>query len=484
MVEKSAGKALKLGAKIRRLRRAAGLTQAQLAERLDISPSYLNLIEHNNRNVTVDLLLRLAEQFGLNLADLAEDEEGGLVADLMEVFGDTLFEEMDLTTTDVRELVSATPVASKAVVALYDAYRKTQMDVLTLTEQVSDEAGALLDFESQLPAERVSDFIQENSNHFPDIEEEAERVRRDARLDARDPFNAMTDYMQTAYGIRVAVLPPAPQAEAARRFDPALRTLEISERLARHSRTFQLAHQLGLVAAGSIFDMLLNEGGLTSGETRALGKVALANYFAAALIMPYEPFLESAKALRYDIELLQHHFGTSFEQICHRLTTLQRPGRKGVPFHMLRVDIAGNVSKRFSLSGLRIPRYGGACPRWNVYAAFLSPGVINAQISLMPDKESYFCIARTVTTGTGGYGAPQSFLSIGLGCEIGHARELVYADGIDLDNPDRGIPAGTQCRTCERMDCRQRAFPPVYHRLNIDENVRGLSAYVSTTPSR
>jgi len=234
MTDKSAGKALKLGAKIRRLRRAGGMTQAQLAAKLGISPSYLNLIEHNNRNVTVDLLLRLAEQFGLNLTDLAEDEEGQLVADLMEVFGDDMFEAMDLTNTDVRDLVSATPTASKAVVALYDAYRKTQMDILTLTEQVSDEAGALLDFESQLPAERVSDFIQEHANHYPDIEAEAERIRQEARLDARDPFNAMVDYAQSALGVRVAVLPPAPGAEAARRYDPTGRTLEISERLARH----------------------------------------------------------------------------------------------------------------------------------------------------------------------------------------------------------------------------------------------------------
>lgn len=480
-MSKTAGKTLKLGAKIRRLRRASGMTQAQLAGKLGISASYLNLIEHNNRNVTVDLLLRLADQFGLDLSDLAEDEEGQLVADLMEVFGDNMFEEMDLTTTDVRELVSATPVASKAVIALYDTYRKTQMDVLTLTEQVSDEAGALLDFESQLPAEQVSDFIQENSNYFPDIESEAERIRHDAHVETRDPFNAMVDYAKTAFGIRVAILPPAPGAETARRYDPTSRTLEISEMLARNSRLFQLAHQIGLLAASPVFEMLLNEGGLKTGEARALGKVALANYFAAALIMPYEPFLESAKSLRYDIELLQHHFGVGFEQVCHRLTSLQRPGDKGVPFHMLRVDIAGNVSKRFSLSGLRIPRYGGACPRWNVYTAFLSPGVINAQISIMPDREKYFCIARTIHTRTGGYGAPQSFLSIGLGCELSHARDLVYADGIDLDNPDRGVPAGVQCRTCERMDCRQRAFPPVYHRLNIDENVRGLSAYVSTS---
>ncbi len=426
------------------------------------------------------MLLRLAEQFGLDLSDLAEDEEGQLVADLMEVFGDDMFEEMDLTTTDVRELVSATPVASKAIVALYDTYRKKQMDVLTLTEQVSDEAVALLDFESQLPAEQVSDFIQTNSNHFPDIEAEAERIRLEADIDKRDPFNAMVDFMKTAFGVRVAVLPPAPGAETARRFDTTSRTLEISEMLARHSRIFQLAHQIGLLAATPVFDMLLNEGGLKIGEARSLGKVALANYFAAALSMPYASFLKSAKALRYDVELLQHHFGVSFEQVCHRLTTLQRPGDKGIPFHMLRVDIAGNVSKRFSLSGLRIPRYGGACPRWNVYAAFLSPGVINAQVSVMPDREKYFCIARTIHTRTGGYGAPQSFLSIGLGCELSFARELVYADGIDLDNPDRGVPAGVQCRTCERMDCRQRAFPPVYHKLNIDENVRGLSAYVST----
>jgi len=470
----------KLGAKIRRLRRGGGMTQAQLAERLGISASYLNLIEHNNRNVTVELLLRLADHFGLNLADLAEDEEGRLLGDLMEVFGDEMFEPLDLTTVDVRELVAATPTGAKAVLALYDAYRKTQTNVLALTEQVSEEASVLLDFESQLPAEKVSDFIQENANHFPDIEAEAERIRGEAGLGSADPFVAMAEYATMKFAIRVAVLPPALGVETARRYDPAKRTLEISEMLPAGSRVFQLAHQIGLLAVSPVFDMLLNEGGLTEGEARTLGRVALANYFAAALLMPYDQFLESAKSLRYDVELLQHHFGASFEQICHRLTTLQRPGNKGVAFHMMRVDISGNISKRFSLSGLRIPRYGGACPRWNIYAAFLSPGVVNAQISTMTDGQKYFCIARTIHNRTGGYGAPQSILSIGLGCALSDARALVYADGIDLKNPDGGIPAGTQCRTCERMDCRQRAFPPVYHRLNINENVRGLSAYVST----
>jgi hypothetical protein len=207
--------------------------------------------------------------------------------------------------------------------------------------------------------------------------------------------------------------------------------------------------------------------------------MAQANYFAAAFLMPYGDFLRRAKASRYDIEMLEHHYGVSFEQVCHRLTTLQRPRARGIPFHMLRTDIAGNVSKRFSLSGIHIPRHGGACPRWNVYSAFLQPGSINVQISRMPDGGTYFCLARTLHKRGGGYGAPQSIMSIGLGCEIGHARELVYADGVDFDNPHVVVPIGASCRTCPRLDCRQRAVPPAARRLNLDENVRGPSAYVS-----
>ncbi|MDP6351686.1 MAG: short-chain fatty acyl-CoA regulator family protein [Alphaproteobacteria bacterium] len=468
----------RLGGKIRRLRRNAGMSQARLAGRLSISASYLNLIEHNRRNVTVALLLKLTDMFGLELADLAKDDEGQLVADLMEAFADNLFDDHDVTTNDLRELVSSTPTAARAVLALYRAYHSAQGDMRTLAAQVSDEAEAMLDFESTQPAEQVSDFIQANANHFPDIEDEAERIRAEAGLDSADPAAGLVNYLQTAFGVRVAILPPAPGFETVRRFLAPSRTLEISEALPQPSRNFQIAHQLGLLAASPVFEMLSKEGNLAEGEPRALGRIALANYFAGALLMPYEPFLDSATALRCDIELLQHHFNVSFEQACQRLTSLQRPGAQGVPFHMLRVDIAGNISKRFTLSGLRIPRYGGACPRWNVYSAFLSPGTINAQISRMSDGGSYFCIARTVQKGVGGHGAPKSILSIGLGCELAYARELVYADGFDLESSEAGIAAGLQCRSCDRMECRQRAFPPVYHRLNIDENRRAVSAYV------
>lgn len=470
----------KLGAKIRRLRRESKMTQADLAQKLGVSASYLNLIEHNRRNVTVALLLRLSEIFKLDFQDLAEDEESQLVADLMEAFGDDFFEDSEITTTDVRELVTSAPMAAKGVLALYDAYKNTKDDARSMADKLSKEAEALLEFESRLPAEQVSDYIQANQNHFPDIEDEAARVWRDAELRRGDLQNGLLDYLKTEFGVRTAVLPPGPGGGTVRKYDATRHTLELSDGLPPSSRLFQIAHQVGLLSAAPVFDMLLNEGGLKTGEARSLGRVALANYFASAVLMPYDDYLKTAKSLRYDVELLQHHFGVSFEQACHRLTTMQRPGDKGVPFHMLRVDIAGNISKRVSISGLRIPRYGGACPRWNVYTSFLSPGVISAQVSRMPDGDTYFCIARTIHKHTGGYGEPKSFLAIGLGCEITYAPELVYADGIDLENPDRATPAGVQCRTCSRTDCRQRAFPPLYQRLNIDENVRGLSAYVSS----
>jgi len=470
----------RIGSTIRRLRREHGLTQARMAERLGISASYLNLIENNQRNVTATLLLKLAESFGLAFADLADDDDGQLLADLMEMFGDPLFESHDIRTTDVRDVVTANVAAARAMVTLYDAYRKAQTDLATLAERfpAADDNALALE-RPDLPTEMVSDFIQANANYFEELEAAAEQVRSEALLPIGDPFRGLVAYLQETCGVRVAVLPPAARHGTVRRYDPVARTLVISEMLPPASRNFQVAQQIGLITANETIDALLDKGGLAESEARAVGRGALANYFAAALLMPYGPFLETARMVRYDIEMLEHHFATSFEQVCHRLTALQRPGEKGVPFHMLRVDIAGNISKRFSLSGFRFPRHGGACARLNVYSAFMTPGQIHVQVSRMPNGASYFCIARTVRKRGGGYGMPESYYSIGLGCAMEHAGELVYADGMDFDNPDRAIPVGTACRICERMDCRQRAFPPIHHRLNIDENVRGLSAYVS-----
>jgi predicted transcriptional regulator len=209
--------------------------------------------------------------------------------------------------------------------------------------------------------------------------------------------------------------------------------------------------------------------------------VSLAGYFAGAVLMPYTRFLEAARSERYDLELLGHRFRTSFEQVCHRLTTLRRPGAEGVPFHFVRIDLAGNISKRFSASGLRFARFSGACPRWNVFQAFMTPGLVRTQVSQMPDGAMYFWVARTLRKNATGHRAPYTMLAIGLGCDVRYARELVYADGVDLENRDAVVPVGVTCRVCERLECEQRAFPAVQFSLKVDANVRGISAYAPVT---
>lgn len=469
----------KIGAKLRRLRRDDGMTQAQLAERLGISPSYLNLIEHNRRKVTVAIMMRLSDLFEIPVAELADSEESRLYTDVMEALGDELFQDLDLRTHDVRDLVESSPETARALLQLYDAYHTTLTDARSLAARAAEEEGGGIAFASQAPADLISDLIQERQNFFQDLEDEADRVRREIGIVETQSDDPLTDYLRTAHGCRVAFVPPVAGRNFQRRYDKAQNLLEVSARIPQQSRSFHLAQQIGLMSAAPVLDMLLTENGIRDGEARALGRIALANYFAAALLMPYDDFLTAARDTRYDIELLQHRYGVSFEQAAHRLTSLNRPDLKGVPLHMLRVDLAGNVSKRFSLSGLPIPRHGGACARWNVYSAFLNPGTIQAQVSKLPEGTAFFCIARTVTKGGVGFGAQRSVLSIGLGCDVRYAKEIVYADGLDLERPERFSEIGVACRICERMDCGQRAFPPVHLRFRVDETVRGPSPYTA-----
>jgi predicted transcriptional regulator/DNA-binding XRE family transcriptional regulator len=468
-----------LGAKIRALRRQKGLTQAQLAARLGISASYLNLIEHNKRSLSAPLLIQLADVFDLDLRALSSESHARIIADVMEVFGDPIFESHDVTNQEVRDLCAATPTAARAILTLYQAYRATReaSDSLAATLSAGDPEGV---DSTHLPTEEVSDLIQRHRNFFPELEEGAEALWRDARLDREYLYTSLVKYLR-ALGVEVRIVRTAEMHGAVRRYDPDRKELLLSEVLRRGSRNFQLAYQVGILTQAEILDRFAAEPHLTSPSARALARVALANYFAGAVLMPYEPFLEAARSERYDIDLLGHRFRASYEQTCHRLTTLHRPGAEGVPFHMVRVDIAGNISKRFSASGLRFARFSGACPRWSVFEAFTTPGLIRTQLSEMPDGKAYFWIARTVNREYGGWHAPRSMVAIGLGCEASRARELVYADGIDLENREVRVPVGITCRLCERMDCEQRAFPPLQHPLRVDEHVRGVSFYAPVT---
>jgi predicted transcriptional regulator/transcriptional regulator with XRE-family HTH domain len=469
-----------LGAKVRSLRRARGMTQAALAERLGISASYLNLIEHHRRSLSAPLLIKLAGLFELDLKSLSDDQHARETADLMEVFGDPLFDAHDVTTAEVKDLVATCPSAARAVLALYRGYREAREATDTLMARLSagdpEAAGS-----AQLPTEEVSDLLQRHMNHFPELEAAAEALWRDARLEGADLGSAL-GHRLGELGVQVRIGRDAELGGAMRRFDPATGTLWLSEVLRRGSRHLQLAHQIGLLTLQPTLDRLAAEPHLTSEASRRLARVSLANYFAAAVLMPYAPFLEAARSERYDIELLGHRFRVGFEQIGHRLTTLRRPGAEGIPFHMVRVDVAGNISKRFSASGLRFARFSGACPRWTVFEAFTTLGQIRTQLSQMPDGTTYFWVARTVRREGGAYHAPRSVLSIGLGCEVSHARDLVYADGVDLSARGAVVPVGITCRLCDRMDCEQRAFPPLQHPLTVDENVRGVSFYAPAVP--
>lgn len=467
-----------LGRKIRAVRSRERLTQSAMAKRLGISPSYLNLIENDRRPVTAALLVRLAHEFGLDIGALAAGGDPGLDADLMEVFGDPLFDETPVTPRDVRELVAASPELARAIVKLHGAWRHARASAETLAESVLDREDLSRFDRTRVSSEQVSDLLERHRNHFPELEEAAERVWRDGRLDEHDLFASLTGYLHRAHGITVDVRTVGEMGAALRRFDPTRKLLLLSEGLRRGSRNFQLAQQIGLVAAAPALDHYAADPQLASDEARALARVALASYFAAAVLMPYAPFLRAAEQERYDVDLLGHRFRATWEQICHRLTTLRRPGAEGVPFYMVRVDLGGNISKKLGgTETIRFPRFGGLCPLWNVHAAFLQPGQVRTQLSRFPDGRVMFSVARTVRRQYGGFHAPATLHAISIGCPIDFAPRLVYADGVDLGAEHVGVPVGTTCRLCPRLDCQARAFPPIQTPLRVDENVRGVSFY-------
>lgn len=475
---------VRLGSKVRTLRRRGQLTQTQLAAKLEISPSYLNLIEHNQRPLPGHLLVKLAQTLHVDLAAFADDSQARIADSLQEVFADPLLEEHSVTTNDVRELAES-PAASRAIIALFHAYKSSVQSMRDLASQLYD-GGVLQGIDPvHLPSEEASDVIQENLNYFPELEKAAEDITRRASLDRADMYRSIVAYLRERQRVEVVLTPVSLDRGFIRRFDPETRTLYLSEVLPPWSRQFQVAHQLGLIEANSAIEAILarSQKNLNTPESVKLCRVALANYFASALLMPYDAFYRLAEDMRYDIELLQHHYTASWEQVCHRLTTLRKPGATGVSFHFVRVDIAGNISKRFSGTGIRFARFSGSCPRWDVHAAFLTPGRIRTQFSQMPDGTAYFCVARTIRKSFG-YASGDALMAVGIGCPVKDARKLVYADGYDLENLDAAVPIGTTCRLCERVDCEQRAFPPMQHGLKVDENVRGRSFYAPAEGAR
>lgn len=473
-------KTLRIGGKLRRLRQEKRLNQAQMAGELGISPSYLNLMESNQRPVTASVLLRLVEKFQIDLAALSSEDDEQLETDLMEALSDPVFEAADVKASDVRELVATLPALGRAFVALYDSYRRGAPSDIALGTDADGETLSVA-----IPSEEVTDFIQRRANYFPQLEEAADLLWMENGLSLFTLQQDLVKVLSTRYAVDVEIVDSERMPGLLRRYNPLNRRLLLSELLPLPSRTFQLAHQIAFLGFKRDIENIVSGGKFSSPEADKLAASALANYFAGAVMAPYARFLEAARTTRYDLAVLQRRFGLSFEQVCHRLTTLRGPGAEGIPFHLLRVDSAGNISKRFSSSGIQIARFGAACPRWNVYDAFATPGMLRVQVSRMPEGGAFFCVARTVTPAgrqvvRGGLPQRAGTLAIGLGCSLSHAREMVYADGLNLDDPQIVTPIGVSCRTCPRSDCSDRAMPALAQKLVIDENARGLSTYSIT----
>ncbi len=500
-----------IGQRIRKRRQELALTQSALAARVGISSSYLNLIEHNKRAIGGAILHRIAETLELDSRALAGTEEARLIAELAEVFADSALAGVDLGHDGAREIVATSPVAARAILALYRAYGEARLrsdmigarlgedsflaeasnQILSLittirsyseiledygdlpeaqrrrfvstlvaeSERLAKNAGDMFDFMSgrgrgrprPSPREEIEDFISDRANYFPLIEAAAETTG--AGFGGPPTLEALAAHLLRRHAIGIERAPGGTLPPSGEDFDSSRRVLRFADALSHRSVRFRLARRLADREQETLLDRLAEAAALSTNEASLRLKRALANYFAGALIMPYAGFRRAAAESRHDIARLAAGFDASFEQVCHRLATLQRPSAEGVPMHFLRTDIAGNISKRFSASGIRLPRYGGACPRWIVHHAFAAPGRIVSQVARLPDGQAYLFVAGA-TMPAAGLGPCHSVM---IGAALIHARRFVYADGLDLGAPALAVPVGVTCRQCPREDCAERA---------------------------
>jgi XRE family transcriptional regulator, fatty acid utilization regulator len=447
-----------VGGRLRQLREERKLNQAELAKALQISPSYLNQLEHNSRPLTVPVLLRISEVFGVDASFFAPQDTTRLVAELSEVLLD---DDLDarVSAQELSGFVTTQPRIAQALVTMHRRYRHALEQLGQLN---SDDAAPLM------PHEQVRDYFYSNT-YIDALDVRAEQLAAELgprRIDLRD---ALATRLREQHRIRV-VERDQQALGALHWFDGDSGVLAVSANLRPNQQAFRFARQLALLEFEDVITKVADDADLVSADAHSLMIIGLANYFAAAVILPYERFRTAAEEFRYDIERLAGQFEVSFETVCHRLSTLQRPRARAVPFSFVRVDRAGNVSKRLSATPFHFSRTGGTCPLWNVYEAFASPGKVLTQIASMPDGRQYLWVARTVTRSPGRYGAPSKSFAVGLGCETRHANRLVYSAGLDLNDREAATPIGMGCKMCERTACAQRAFPPLGRALSVDQN--------------
>lgn len=461
------------GSRARNLRVRLQLSQSAMADRIGISVSYLSQIESDDRPMTAAVLVAFSRAFPADWADIVSEDDANLLIDTVAAVRDVTIAGPDLSDEEIQKALLRQPRLARRLVETHNAYRRSQEQLRSLDDaldrQVSNAA--------TLPWEEVRDWFHAEGNYSDHIDRHAEGLA--AALQSRDGIGVQNLEMalRERFGVTVHRLSGIGGATAMRRFDAAERTLELSRTLAPESQLFLIAHQLVRLDMAAIIDEEVAAAGLQSLEARKLLSVGLSNYAAGALLMPYAAFREAARVLRHDVDALSHEFGVSFEQVCHRLSTLQRPGAAGVPFFFCRVDLAGNITKRHSATRLQFARYGGACPLWIVHEAAAIPDRILVQLAETPDGEQYVSMAKGIVKTTDSYLKRSRRYAVALGCEVSKASSFIYADELDLSGQHSATRIGVSCRICPRDDCDQRAFPPTGRSLKIDPDYRSVVPY-------
>ncbi|KPF89230.1 short-chain fatty acyl-CoA regulator family protein [Novosphingobium sp. AAP93] len=446
---------LYLGPRLKRLRRELGLTQAVMAEDLAISPSYIALLERNQRPLTADLLLRLAKAYKLDVSELAADERDDYARRLSDVLKDPIFAEIDLPALEVADVATSYPGITEAMLRLHTAYMREQQALAGLRGGASTEAD---------PLAEARRFVAQRRNYFPALDSKAEALAEEIEKLGGLQEGGLAEYLRSQ-GLRVRLMPAEIMMDALRRYDRHAEQLLIDEALGPQARRWQMALHIAYTALRSEIAAMVRGASFSSETAAQLVRRALAAYGAAALIMPYDRFARAVEARAYDIEALSGQFGASFEQVAHRLTTLNRPGQERVPFFFIRVDAAGNVSKRLDGAGFPFAAHGGGCPLWTLHDCFRRPGEVLTQWLELPNGERFFSVAHSVTSGGGAHGKPAVRRAIALGCTAEHAPKLIYARG---EQP-AATPIGVTCRLCNRATCTARAEPPLGREILPDD---------------
>ncbi|BCG90250.1 XRE family transcriptional regulator [Mesorhizobium sp. 113-3-9] len=460
-----------IGRKVRELRESSKATQAAFAERIGISTSYLNQIENNQRPVSASVLLSLAEHFKIDIGSMSGSDSDRLLSALSEALADPVFDAYSPSLQELKLVTQNAPGFAHALIASHQAYRRNSEQLASFDDQMV-RTNTLSD---PTPYEEVRDFFHFVDNYISDLDLAAERLATSLGIPDRDTGLVLSNHLESRHGVRI--LRAEPGEDILRRYHGASRALFLNPYSPASTRTFQMAFQIAVLELDAEIEAIIQRANFRTQESAEICKIGLRNYFAGALMLPYQHFLAGAKELRHDLELMAARFGASLEQIAHRLSTLQRPGLKGVPVFFARIDRAGNITKRHSAAKLQFARFGAACPLWNAHQAFETPGRVIRQLAETPDGVRYLSVATEIAKGGGGFNAPHRRYAIALGCEVTYAADFVYADGLDLTSRTAFDPIGISCRICERVNCFQRAVPPLKSRLMVDHNRRATLPY-------